>query len=214
MTGKVICVTGNMASGKSTLAQTITQCLNEKHIPALYIPEPHLDNPFLPLYLEDQVRWGFTAQLRYYYDYARIFAETIGTVSDGYFIVDTGLWTNQWVYMKYLLDAGKVTADEAEFYQTLCDNIRHTYIVPEPSGYVFIEVTAEICWRRLHERGWDYQINGITRDYLDTLHGYFERMQQSVSDHTPTLLVSNEIQDFTKVENVASIIKWIEALGI
>src|SRR5438552_18329749 len=88
-----ICVTGNMASGKSTLAQV----LGKRILDSCYIPEPHDQNPFLALYMHDQQRWGFTAQLRYFYDYVRTFEEASNHTARRYFFVDTGLWTNRLV---------------------------------------------------------------------------------------------------------------------
>src|SRR5258708_12707615 len=107
----IICVTGNMASGKSTLAQLLG-----KRIPdSFYVSEPHEQNRFLALYMRDQQRWGFTAQLCYFYDYVRTFEEARNHAAPRYFFVDTAPWTNRQVYAKYLRDQHPMTADAYGF---------------------------------------------------------------------------------------------------
>src|SRR5215468_4181917 len=121
-----ICVTGNIASGKTTCAELLTA-----HFPnSCYVPEPHLANPFLPLYLKDKVRWGFTAQLRYYRDYALLYHQTTTQHNFAYHFVDAGIWTNRMVYVAYLRREQILTDDEYEFYQELCATIQQAQSIP------------------------------------------------------------------------------------
>ena len=173
----IICVTGNIASGKSTLAQVLG-----KLIPgSCYVSEPHDQNPFLPLYMRDQRRWGFTAQLRYFHDYVRVFEEARDHAAARYFFVDAGLWTNRLVYAKYLRDEQLMTADEYDFYRALCNRIQQGSAIADPRGYVFVHAAPQTCWQRMHRRGWSYQTTAVEMAYIETLQGYIEGMRETVA---------------------------------
>src|SRR5258708_19445344 len=87
-----------MASGKSTLAQLLG-----KRIPdSFYVSEPHEQNRFLALYMRDQQRWGFTAQLCYFYDYVRTFEQARDHPAPRYFFVDAALATTPQFSVNFL----------------------------------------------------------------------------------------------------------------
>src|SRR5712691_8090544 len=83
-TSSTICITGNIASGKTTLARLLASNFQS----ACYIPEPDRENPFLALYLKDQQRWGFVAQLRYFWEYSRAYEEITRQQACHYHFVD------------------------------------------------------------------------------------------------------------------------------
>ena len=190
----IICVTGNMASGKSTLAEVLGSRIPN----SCYVPEPHDQNPFLALYLRDQQRWGFTAQLRYFYDYVRTFEGARNHAAPRYFFVDTGLWTNRLVYAKYLCDEHLMTADEYDFYQALSNRIQQGSAIAEPRAYIFVHALPQTCWQRMHRRGWSYQTNAVELTYIETLQHYFEAMRETVAAAgTPILDISSDDLDYT-----------------
>src|SRR5258708_23479733 len=98
-TSSTICITGNIASGKTTLVRLLATNFPD----ACYIPEPDLENPFLPLYLRDKQRWGFIAQLRYFWEYAHIYQEITRHQACHFPLVATALSTNTLDYAQYLL---------------------------------------------------------------------------------------------------------------
>ena len=122
-----VCVTGNIGSGKTTL----TKLLAERFVNACYVSEPHDINPFLPLYLKDKPRWGFTAQLRYFWDYARVYERTVAQSAFDYHFVDAGISTNRLIYAAYLRQEQIISEDEFTFYRDLCDSIQQARSIPE-----------------------------------------------------------------------------------
>jgi deoxyadenosine/deoxycytidine kinase len=193
MPNYTVCITGNIASGKSTLAQLLAQ--NTPH--AAYVDEPHTINPFLSLYLRDKVRWGFTAQLRYFHDYAWALAEARASGDWQSYFVDTGMWTNLLVYARYLSEAGLMRPDEHDFYWTMCATIQRAYEVPDPNAYIFVKASPHTCWDRMQRRAWTYQIDAIDRAYIEVLNSYFEQMLGMVQQGVPSLVLSSEDIDFT-----------------
>jgi deoxyadenosine/deoxycytidine kinase len=205
---KTVCVTGNMASGKTTL----TRLLSEHFPNACYVAEPHRENPFLPHYLLDQARWGFTAQLCYFRDYARFFAETVQPEHD-YHFVDAGIWTNQMLYAHYLHDTEVMTDSEYNFYLALCEDIRLANHVPDASAFIFVTAPVEVCWQRLCKRGWDYQIAGVEVSYMETLHHYLEIMRETVAKQgIPYLEVSSVDMNFASAPDQEIVIAHVRQI--
>ena len=55
---KYICIEGNIGSGKTSLCELLA-----KHHSCQLILEEFADNPFLPYFYEDPVRYAFTVEL-------------------------------------------------------------------------------------------------------------------------------------------------------
>lgn len=200
-----ICVTGNIASGKSTLADLLAARLPD----AVAVPEPHTANPFLPPYLRDPVRWAFTAQLRYYHDYVRVLREALPpTPIPRYLVVDAGPWTNRLVYARYAEAHALMTKDEYAFYQTMTGVIDTAHDTPEPSAYLFSETSTRVCWERMRRRGWAYQAS-VELAYLDALQPFFTAMQAEVNRTTPTLALDSDALDFTTEDGAQAALQTV-----
>jgi deoxyadenosine/deoxycytidine kinase len=188
-----VCVTGNMASGKTTFARLLAAHLAN----ACFVPEPVEANPFLAHYFMDQQRWGFTAQLRYFADYVRSYEDAINGQDYRYHVIDAGTWTNQAVYAKYLFDQHIMSDDEYAFYLRLCDDILRGHAIPEPDAFIFIDAAPLTCWQRMHKRGWPDQVAAVELDYIQTLDRYFQRMKQDIiTKNIPALTLSSESIDY------------------
>ncbi len=188
-----VCVTGNMASGKTTFAHLLATRLSN----ACFIPEPVEANPFLARYFVDQQRWGFTAQLRFFADYVQSFEQATSHHAFDCHVIDTGIWTNQAVYTRYLFDQHIMTEDEYAFYKRLCEDILRAHTMPQADAFIFIDAAPSTCWQRMHQRGWADQVAAVDLDYIETLDNYFQRMKQDlIASDIPVLALSSESIDF------------------
>jgi deoxyadenosine/deoxycytidine kinase len=193
-------IIGNVASGKTTLTQLLSTALPD----ACYVPEPFEQNPFLPLYLRDQPRWGFTNGLYYFWDYARIFSQKTAGQNYRYHFIDAGTWTNRWLYGEYMRGEGIINADEYAFYQALCDIIERDWRYPQPDGFILVEASPASCWQRMHRRGWAYQTTAIEITYLEKLDHYLTQMKQRILEQNiPLLTLSSDELDFTQPDGQA-----------
>ncbi len=207
MRGLNIYITGNVASGKSTLSRLASEHLSN----GCLVSEPHEANPFLPLYLQDQQRWGFTSTVHYYWDYVRRYAEATANTRCTYYFVDAGTWTNRLVYTEYLYRERFISQDEYTFYQTLCGLIEKAYNHPPADGFIFVNTSPQTCWERMHRRGWTYQTSTIQLPYLETLHRYFEGMKRAVAaQNLPILELDSEQINFTRPEGQQEALGRIE----
>jgi len=203
---RIVCVTGNVASGKSTLTALLARAFPG----ATSAPEPHTENPFLTLYLQDRARWGFTAQLHYFYGYLKAYREALGRGEPSWVFVDAGIWTNQYIYGRYLHDHNLMTTDEYSFFETLCQELRQTTIAPEPHAYIFLHLSPEKCFERMTRRAWAYQTNAIELAYLQGLGEYFAQMQAEVNRETPTLTLDSAAINITLPEGRATALSVVE----
>lgn len=203
-----ICIIGNISSGKSTLATFLGTAVPH----SITIPENFESNPFLKLYVADPSRWAFTNAIRYFYDYARDYHElTAGRVLQ-YCFIDAGGATNRHVYGRYLLEEKIITPEENTFYNTLVELIEHAYAYPEPDAFVFLDVSPEVCFTRMRQRGWDYQTNHIRPDYIVALHKYFHAYRDSLlKQRIPVLTIDSDAIDFTNTQGRAEVLARVRA---
>lgn len=190
---------GNIASGKSTLTALAAAAVPNSRA----ILENFDDNPFLPLAIRDGARWGFANAVRYYYDYARLYAAGAADGVSAHYFIDAGGATNREVYGRYLIGEHVITADEYAFYLTLCDILRRAYDYPDPDGYIVLHAAPQTCLSRMQSRGWEYQ-TPVTLAYLTTIQRHLDAFTRALQAAGKPLLVleSGEL-DFTTPEGRA-----------
>eukprot|EP00007_Cunea_sp_BSH-02190019_P010042 CAMPEP_0174234950 /NCGR_PEP_ID=MMETSP0417-20130205/4555_1 /TAXON_ID=242541 /ORGANISM="Mayorella sp, Strain BSH-02190019" /LENGTH=274 /DNA_ID=CAMNT_0015313381 /DNA_START=105 /DNA_END=929 /DNA_ORIENTATION=+ len=187
----VVALIGNMASGKTTVGTLLEQRLGIQK--ARYVREPFAENPFLADYLRDHRRWGFTSGVRYFLDYAKVFAEEREHGSP-ILIVDAGTWTNLMLYAEFMLGEEILTEAEFSFYKELSDLIQDTYRIPAlPDAFVYLHTPPAQCMDRLHRRGQLFQTSTVQLDYLELLHHYLDRMVSTAAQlAVPVLRLDTE----------------------
>ena len=174
------------------------------------MPEPHDQNPFLPLYLRDQARWGFTSTLYYYLGYARAAAEVTASTPRRYCFIDAGTWSNALLYAEYMRGEGVISGDEFDFYQELRLIIDQAYPRPAPAAFIFVHLSPSACYERMKRRGWSYQ-SPIAIEYIATLQGYLEKMRAAVCNMGIAVLdVSSEEIDFTQPHGQRTAVQQVE----
>jgi deoxyguanosine kinase len=202
-----ICVVGNIASGKSTLAELLAT-----EIPhSIAILESFEQNPFLALYFQDPKRWAFTNAVRYFYDYARVFQEAVAGGAYQHHFIDAGTPTNRYVYGRYMRAEGIVTPAEYAFYELLCDLIERAYAYPTPDAYIFVECSPEVSFARMQTRAWTYQ-NPISLEYIAGLQKYFHDFQVFLTEQNiPLLHIDSEALNFNSAQGRADAAAQVRA---
>lgn len=206
MTPLDIFLVGNIACGKTTLGRLLAGRIAQ----ACFVPEPHDQNPFLPLYLRDQARWGFTSTLYYYLGYARAAAEVTSRTPSRYCFIDAGTWSNALLYAEYMRGAGVISEDEFDFYQKLRSIIDQAYPRPAPAAFIFVHLAPSACYERMKRRGWSYQ-SPITIEYIVALQGYLEKMRAVICNMGIAVLdISSGEFDFTKLHGENAAVQQVE----
>lgn len=206
-----VCIVGNIASGKSTLARFLAVEIPD----SIAVPESFEENPFLEWNFQDPRRWAFTNAVRYFYDYVRVFHETTIRSSYAHYFIDAGTPTNRYIYGRHMLAEGIVTQAEFDLYETLCGVIERAFGYTPPDAYIFVETSPETCFERMSARArhqaWAYQ-QPITLDYLRSLVHYFHMLRADLqSQNVPLLVLQNESDDFSSPAKRAVIVETIRA---
>lgn len=203
-----ICVVGNIASGKSTLCALLGAAIDN----SIAIPEEFTDNPFLPLYAANRERWAFTNAVRYFYDYARVYAKLTAGHNYIHCFIDAGGASNREVYGRYLADTQLVTPAEDAFHGLLCDLIAQTLAYPDPDAYIFLHAAPETCFDRMQKRAWDYQTDHLPLDYLVALDPYFHSFQNKIAaGSVPYLELDSAAINFTDTAKRQEIVERVRA---
>ena len=164
-----IVVEGNIGTGKTSLATMLSKEYNTR-----LILERFADNPFLPRFYENQIRYAFPLELSFLADrYQQLMDEL---ANQDLFRTQT---VSDYILSKSLIFAG-ITLKEDEFnlYQRLF-HIMNPHL-PKPDLLVYLHKSVPHLQENIKKRGRDYEQN-IANEYLAKLEGgywdYFKQQQ-------------------------------------
>ncbi len=201
-------IVGNLGSGKGTLIKELARMLKN----CVVVEERFEQNPFLELYSNEGQKWAFPLQLNFLLDYLNSYRETIKLNNKPLVLIDSGVWTNWFVYMEILKDEQLISMEEYSLYTRFAKNLVELTHYPEPNIILYVTTPPEICLSRILERGWSFQKN-IKLTYLKDLHKYFLKMiNKYKSEGTTVIEIDNEnsgIGDTQRIKEVANKIKSI-----
>lgn len=119
MSKPFIIVSGNIATGKSTLAKIVATAPA-----ARYVPEPWEDNPFFESYYRDPNAWALQTQLHFQVGAARAHAEIARRGEGG--VQDRGMYEMYYVFARQMHRDGLLSDVELELCSRLlqlCDSL-------------------------------------------------------------------------------------------
>ena len=192
-----IVIEGNIGTGKTSLATRISEDYNTK-----LVLERFAENPFLPLFYENQNRYAFALELSF-------LADRYQQLNDE--LAPRELFRQQAI-SDYILNKSLIFAnitlknDENALYQRLFHIINPN--LPKPDLLVYLHKDVELLRKNIKKRGRDYEQN-IEPEYLKKLEtGYWDFFKQQ---KTMRILVvdTNEI-DF--VNNRSDYDKMLELI--
>lgn len=180
-----IVVEGNIGTGKTSFAARLSADFNTR-----LILERFADNPFLPLFYEQPLRYAFPLELSF-------LADRYQQLNDEFSSRD--LFQQQTV-SDYLLSKSLIFAnitlknDENQLYQRLFHIINPH--LPKPDILVYLHKDISQLRDNIKNRGRDYEQN-IEDSYLENLEkGYWEFFKQQ--DGFPILVIDTNNLDFVK----------------
>jgi deoxyadenosine/deoxycytidine kinase len=188
-----VVIEGNIGAGKTTLATRISDQLN-----AHLILEHFGDNPFLPKFYNDPVKYSFPLELSFLASrYKQLKDELVPqdlfksfTIADYYF-------------MKSLVFAASTLAeDEYNLYRQIFYIIYGS--LPKPDIYVYLHLNTDRLLMNIEKRGRNFE-KSITSQYLHKIQdSYFSFFKQN-PDNKYLILDINDIDfvanesDFSKI---------------
>ncbi len=163
-----VVIEGNIGAGKTTLASRIADQFN-----AHLILEHFADNPFLPKFYDDPVKYSFPLELSFLASrYKQLKEELVPQdLFKSFSIAD-------YYFMKSLVFAAStLDGDEFNLYRQIFYIIYGS--LPKPDLYVYLHLSPERLLENIDRRGRIYE-KSITREYLQKIQdSYFSFFKQN-----------------------------------
>lgn len=142
----IVAISGNVASGKSTLIEIV-----ERHLGWPTAHETEITALYLPRLFRDPARWAFEAQIGFLANKAAILERHRCAAVP--LAVDRSLYEDAEVFCRAFYECGAVTQEGYASYRRLYHMLLKA--LPVPTAIVFCRCRPATCARRVEDRGRD-----------------------------------------------------------
>lgn len=178
-----IAIEGNIGSGKTSLATSISQEFSGK-----LMLERFADNPFLPKFYDDQHRYAFPLELSFLADRYQQFSDDVGQLD----LFSDFMISDYDIYKSLIFSKITLAEDEFQLYQKFFNIIYKEAV--KPNLYVYLYQNTNRLLENIRKRGRSYEQN-IQPDYLEKIHqGYLDFIK--FKDKSKVLIIDVSEIDF------------------
>ncbi len=181
-------IEGNIGSGKTSLANMIAEDFQAKSV-----LEGFDENPFLPMFYEDQDKYAFPLEMSFLADrYSQLSRHIRELELFSSFVV------SDYYFMKSLIFAQNTLSNtEYQLYQRFFNIIYEK--LPKPDLYVYLHQDVDNLMKNIAKRGRNYE-QKIDPNYLEKIKdGYFRFFNQQ--NDFPILIIDTNKIDFVSNKN-------------
>jgi len=202
MENSFINISGNIASGATTLSRALSKILGW----VILEDTSPLHNRFLPKFYEDPNRWAFHNQVNFLVE--GFSQNEIGKRLEKDVCIDYTIYEHNEVYASAFADLGFLTGAELDtltkLFNLLSPEIR------KPDLLIYVKAGLDTLRQRIAQRGRMFE-SRISSDYLRTLQRRFDTM---ISEWTvsPVLQVDSEANNFFNREVISEIASKVQHL--
>jgi len=175
----ILCIEGNIGSGKSTFMQKLKVRLShKKHI--CFLDEPvdtwsqfkDEEGTILEHYYKDQPKWGFTFQMLAYISRLTLLRRALENPDYKYIVTERSLFTDKNIFCKMLYESGVIHPIQYQIYQAWFDEFmtKHDY------KFIYLRTSPEVAFTRVNRRNRKGETIPLT--YLEECHRYHEEWLQ------------------------------------
>jgi len=166
----VICIEGNIGSGKSTLIKHLTNRLKD----VVPLEEPTQEwqhfhgNNMLDIFYTSPIQHGFLVQVFLQISLFKAFWKVVQNIgSDKIVLMERSMVSSKEFFIPTMKTKGYVTDHEANVASYLCDTLAETTHV---DILVYLKSDPQTCLERIKARGRKEEVDHIDIDYLEQLH--------------------------------------------
>ncbi len=192
-------VSGNIGSGKSAMAQLLTQEFGCK----LY-PDDDEPNPYLANFYGDMQRWALNLQI--YFLTKRFKAVQRAMWANEIVVQDRTIYEDAYIFVENLRHMGLLSRDDYNTYRELFETISAFIKPPELLIYLKSSVTSLV--QHIRQRGVAYE-SAISFEYLTLLNNRYDEWVEGYKNNILTI----NVDDIDFVNNAADRTKVISAIA-
>lgn len=181
-----ISIEGNIGAGKTTLSTRISEDFNAK-----LILERFADNPFLPKFYNDPVRYAFPLEVSFLTDRYKQLTDDLSQFD----LFKDFVVTDYHIFKSLIFAKVTLGEDEYKLYKTMFDIIYKE--MPKPDLYVYLYQNPKRLLENIKLRGRSYE-QDIKSDYLEKINqGYLDY----IKTQTDLNSIIIDVSEYDFVEN-------------
>lgn len=191
-----IAIEGNIGAGKTSLSTRIAEEHNAK-----LILEQFEDNPFLPKFYEDQLKYAFPLELSFLASrYQQLSDELMQTDLFKSFTI-----ADYFIHKSLIFSRKTLQTDEYFLYARLFNIMMNS--LPRPDLLVYLYVDIDGLHQNIRKRGRDYE-QSISAGYLQNIHQSYMDHLKSLTDMRIVILDVNHLdfvnndKDYKRVSDI------------
>ena len=195
-----IAVSGNIASGKTTLAEKLAR---HYHWSPLF--ESVDQNPYLADFYKDMKRWAFHLQIHFLnsrFNQVKIIRELSGTV-----IQDRTIYEDGYIFAANLYKSGLITDRDYNNYLDLFNSMLRNVRPPDLLIYLKSDIPKLVA--QIKKRGREYE-NQIQLDYLNNLNDLYKEWIDQYTLGELLIVDINDLDFERNIQDFTSIIDRID----
>lgn len=158
-----VCVTGNIGSGKTTVATLIESIFGFRKY-----EEVVENNPYLPLFYNDMKKWSYKIQ-RYFLMTRLVAHENISMTAHSS-VQDRSVYEDMEIFAPLQIKMGNFTPEQVRKYNTFC-RLVYSELKP-PDLLIYLRTSLPVLLERIRRRGREYE-----KDLLRPGNPYMEQLQ-------------------------------------
>jgi len=185
MTKHLILVAGNIAAGKTSLAERLGNRLGWR---TSY--ESVADNPYLADFYADMRQWSFHLQVFFLGHRAQQHLELDSGPQSA--IADRSIYEDAHIFARVLHHMDNLSERDYHSYRRVYDMV--VAGLPKPDLLLYLKAPVPVLLNRIQRRGRDME-KGITFEYLTLLETFYEEWMDAF-DLCPVLTIPTENLDF------------------
>ncbi|MFH0948917.1 MAG: deoxynucleoside kinase [Candidatus Aenigmatarchaeota archaeon] len=198
-----ICVSGNIGSGKTTVANIIANIFDFKKF-----EESVEDNPYLNLFYQDMNKWAY--RLQRYFLLTRALAHEKVNVMNESVVQDRSIYEDMAVFAENQRLTGLWTEQEYKKYKELYDMVSAE--VKPPDLLIYLRTSMPFLKERIKSRNRSYEMELIKEGntYLEQLQSLYETWVKNYNFGSKLIIETDKLNIINNPDDLVKLINMIK----